>query len=59
MVVENTVEYIGKASNGAEVLKNINLPLKGTRDTGSKSLGICGSREREAVVVDLFSLKSR
>lgn len=57
---ESTGEYIKAAPNGAEALKSIlTLPLKGRRDVGRKSLGTCGSREREAVKIDLFLLKSK
>lgn len=62
MVVEkeSTGEYIKEAPNRAEALKNIlTLPSKERRDIGRKSFGTCGSREREAVTVDLFLLKSK
>ena len=57
---ESTGKYIKEASHGAEALKNIlTLPSKGRRDMGRKSLGTCCSREREAVTLDLFLLKSK
>lgn len=62
MMVEkdSTGEYVKESSNGAEALKNVlTLPSKRRRDIGRKSLGTCGSREREAETVDLFLLKSK
>lgn len=57
---ESTREHIKEAPNGAEALKNIlTLLSKGRRDIGTKSLGTCGSRGREAVAVALFLLKSK
>lgn len=57
MVVEKESigEHIKEAPNGAEVLKN----MQERRDTGKKSLGIHGSRQREALTAGLFVLRSR
>lgn len=39
--------------------KHANIAMEERRDTGKQSLGICGSRQREALRAGLFVLRSR